>query len=115
MISRDPSEALQVGLVHVFEGLGRYYIDPPGTTREIPGRSRGFTSKVEEREGSRYTIVHQRDVTGKRKQAKSAFSRKKLWRQKNSALGELKGIPDATYLCAIANLAFENSPTGRFR
>ena len=37
MISRDPSEALQ-GLVHVFEGLGRY--TDPG----LPGKSgsRGF-------------------------------------------------------------------------
>ena len=37
MISRDPSEALQV-LVHVFEGLGRY--TDPG----LPGKSgsRGF-------------------------------------------------------------------------
>ena len=42
MISRDPSEALQ-GLVHVFEGLGRYI-----QTRDYPGNpgSRGF--KVEE-------------------------------------------------------------------
>ena len=42
MISRDPSEALQV-LVHVFEGLGRY--TDPG----LPGKSgsRGF--KVVER------------------------------------------------------------------
>ena len=43
MISRDPSEALQ-GLVHVFEGLGRY-TDPAG----LPWKSgsRGF--KVVER------------------------------------------------------------------
>ena len=43
MISRDPSEALQV-LVHVFEGLGRY--TDPG----LPGKSgsRGF--KVVENE-----------------------------------------------------------------
>ena len=36
MISRDPSEALQ-GLVHVFEGLGRY-TDPgqPGNVIMLP-------------------------------------------------------------------------------
>ena len=41
MISRDPSEALQV-LVHVFEGLGRY--TDPG----LPGKSRVARVKVEE-------------------------------------------------------------------
>ena len=42
MISRDPNEALQ-GLVHVFEGLGRY--TDPG----LPGKSgsRGFKVVLE--------------------------------------------------------------------